>query len=259
MCRMAAYLGPSIRLQQFLLQPEHSLVVQAYAPQELVYAKVNADGFGIGWYNQDNQPTSYRNTRPIWSDPNLANLAGVLEADLWLANVRSATPGNPVNHSNTQPFYHGDLLFMHNGYIGNFIEQIRPRLFEFLDNEILAGVQGNCDSEYLFALIRHFLADNEDMAIEEAIAESFSLLDDWLGNSEALLNVIISDGELLYAARHAINHDSPSLYYSTDDESFADAQLIASERLTSEGLWQPVPEHEVLVLSADEPPELLAL
>jgi len=28
MCRMAAYLGPSIRLQQFLLQPEHSLVVQ---------------------------------------------------------------------------------------------------------------------------------------------------------------------------------------------------------------------------------------
>jgi glutamine amidotransferase len=132
-------------------------------------------------------------------------------------------------------------------------------MFGFLDSDILAGVQGTCDSEYLFALVRHFLADNEDMAIEEAIAESFSVLDDWLGNSEALLNVIISDGELLYAARHGINHDSPSLYYTTDDDQYADAQLVASERLTKDGIWQPVSEHEILVLSADEPPELLAL
>lgn len=259
MCRMAAYLGPSIRLQQFLLQPEHSLVVQAYAPQELVYARVNADGFGVGWYNQDNQPANYRVTDPIWSDPNLDNLAKVLEADLWFANVRSATPGNPVNHSNTQPFDDGELLFMHNGFIGDFREQVRPRLFEFLDADILATIQGTCDSEYLFALLRHFLAENEDMAIEEAIAESFAVLDDWLGNSVALLNIMVSDGELLYAARHAINHDSPSLYYTTDDEQYADAQLVASERLTRDGLWQPVPEHEILVLSADEPPELLAL
>lgn len=259
MCRMAAYLGPEIRLQQFLLQPEHSLVVQSYAPQELVYAKVNADGYGFGWYDDNDQPTCYRSTMPIWSDPNLDNLARCLQADLWLANVRSATPGNAVNYNNTQPFSDDELIFLHNGYIGDFGNSIRPQLLEYLSNDIQVDIKGTSDSEYLFALLRQLLASNEDMAIETCFSEAFTLLDEWLGQTEALLNIIISDGELLYAVRHAINHDCPSLYYTTDDEQFPDAQLIASERLNSTGLWQPVPEHHVLIISADEPPELLAL
>jgi glutamine amidotransferase len=72
--------------------------------------------------------------------------------------------------------------------------------------------------------------------------------------------VLISDGMRIYATRHAINHECPSLYYTTDDDSFPeDAQLVASERLTEGGLWQAVPEHHVLILDPQAPPELLAL
>ena len=259
MCRMAAYLGPIIRLDEFLTRPAHSLVVQSYAPQELVYATVNADGYGFGWYDANRQPLNYRSTMPIWSDPNLENLARGLESDLWLAYIRSATEGSPVNHANTQPFYDNDLLFMHNGYIENFTGQIRNQIYDYLSNDIRTGIQGNTDSEYLFALLRELLNNNDELSVDDACIEMQELLADWIGDNKALLNFIISDGELIYALRHGINHDSPSLYYTTDDELFPDAQLIASERLTEQDLWQPVPEHHILILSNDEPAELISL
>jgi glutamine amidotransferase len=120
-------------------------------------------------------------------------------------------------------------------------------------------MRGSTDSEYLFAILRYILADDDDLSMEQAIAELFNMIENWTGDQDALLNLIITDGELVYATRHAINHDCPSLYYTTDDESFPDAQLIASEAMTETGLWQPVPEHHILVLSNDEPPELVAL
>ncbi|MGD8515243.1 MAG: ergothioneine biosynthesis protein EgtC [Granulosicoccaceae bacterium] len=256
---MAAYLGPSIKLEQFLLEPQHSLVVQSWAPRELVYARVNADGYGIGWYADDDRPAIYTSPAPIWSAPNLPHLGRSLETDLWLANVRSATPGNPVNHESTQPFHDDDLIFMHNGYVQDFRQNCLAECLDFLDPGFLTEMRGNTDSEYLFAILRYILADDDDLSMEQAIAELFNMIENWTGDQDALLNLIITDGELIYATRHAINHDCPSLYYTTDDESFPDAQLIASEAMTETGLWQPVPEHHILVLSNDEPPELVAL
>jgi len=259
MCRMAAYLGPTIRLDQFLTRPTHSLVVQSYAPKELVYAKVNADGYGFGWYNNDQQPCNYRSPMPIWSDPNLQNMGRGLESGLWLGFIRSATEGSSVNHENTQPFYDDEILFMHNGYIENFTSHARRRISDILSNDIRAGIQGTTDSEYLFALFRELLSNDKEISIEEACIQMQNLLADYLDDTKALLNFIISDGELIYAIRHGVNHDSPSLYYSTDDELFPDAQIVASEPMTPDALWQPVPDHHILILSNDDPPELIPL
>ena len=260
MCRMAAYLGPDIRLDRFLTRPPHSLVVQSYAPEELVYAKVNADGYGFGWYNDEQQPCNYRSPMPIWSDPNLQNLGRGLVSSLWLGFIRSATEGSSINHENTQPFYDDELLFMHNGYIENFNARVRRDISDYLSNDIRAAIQGTTDSEYLFALLRELLSNNIELSIEDACSQMQSLLADWLGNeSKALLNFTITDGELLYAVRHGLNHQSPSLYYTTDDELFPGAQLIASEPVTPKALWQPVPDHHILILSNEDPPELLPL
>jgi len=259
MCRMAAYLGPDIRLEQFLILPPHSLVEQSYAPQELVYAKVNVDGYGYGWYDDNGLPASYVSTHPIWSDPNLESLGRTMKSNLWLANIRSATKGMTVSHANTQPFHDDELLFMHNGYIENFAEHSRREIAAHLSNDIQASVQGTTDSEYIFALFREVLASNKELSIEEALGESLDMIDDHVGEDTALLNILISDGELLYACRHAVNHASPSLYFTTDDAMFPGGQLIASERLTLEALWQPVPEKHILIMSNDEPPELLPL
>jgi len=259
MCRLAAYIGPTLPLKQFLVDPPHSLVHQSWAPKELHYAKLNADGFGFGWYGLDQAPAIYTNPAPIWNDLNLDYLAKSIESDLWLANVRSATQGSPVNQSNTQPFHDAELIFLHNGYIRDFRTLFRSLFEAELEPEFSASIRGNTDSEYLFALLRQILADDTDLPLDVALGALFEQLDEWIGDQDALLNIVVTEGQRLYASRHAINHDCPSLYYTTDDDAFPDAQIVASEPITHADFWQPVPEHHILILDPEQPPELIPL
>lgn len=259
MCRFAAYLGPDIPLARLLLQPDHSLVKQSYQPREMATALLNADGFGVGWYNADDHPARYRNTQPIWSDPNVAALANSLTRKLWLAYVRSATDGFATGLSNTQPFVDHELVFFHNGYINGFAQGARQRLRRWLRPEIEAAIQGNTDSEYLFAALRQLLWEDAEASVEEALRGLCERLAEWAGGEQTLLNLAVSDGRRVYAVRHALDSACPSLYYTTDDELFPAAQVLASEPLTEDGLWQPVPPHHLLILDPDEPPSLTAL
>ncbi|MHB8745363.1 MAG: ergothioneine biosynthesis protein EgtC [Gammaproteobacteria bacterium] len=259
MCRLAAYLGPSIPLKQFLLDPEFSLMTQSWQPREMNYAKLNADGYGFGWFASDGRPVVYTQAMPIWTDANLPHLARALQSGLWFGHVRSATPGSAVNQVNAQPFCDQEVLFAHNGFIADFAQTLRPKIRQFLHPHVDAEIRGSTDSEHLFALLRHFLADDADLSIEDALSAVFELLDDWQNGTPLLLNCIVSDGERVFAARHAINHDCPTLYYVTDDDAFPGAQVVASERLTHSEFWQPVPEHHILILDPEAPAELLAL
>jgi glutamine amidotransferase len=259
MCRLAAYLGPAIPLQQLLLQPPHSLYHQALEPRELIYARVNADGYGFGWYTDDGKPAVYTSTLPIWSDGNLPHLARSLVQPLWLAEVRSATEGNPVNPANTPPFHDSRHIFLHNGLIRDFHASVRPAMAAMLSPAIAADIQGNTDSEYLFACLRQLLADEPAAPLTEALRRLCDLLGEWVDELPALLNMVVSAGGRLYAVRHGINHASPSLYYSTDEELYPGGQLIASERFNDDGYWQPVPDHHILVLDPQAPPELVEL
>ena len=93
MCRLAAYLGPAVLLEEFIHHGSHSLYEQSWRPQQMTEASLNADGFGVVWHDQQQQLRAYRDARPIWNDPNLPDLTAVLSSDLWLGYVRSATPG----------------------------------------------------------------------------------------------------------------------------------------------------------------------
>lgn len=257
MCRFAAYLGPEVHLDRFLLEPGHSLVKQSWQPREMKTAILNADGFGIGWYNGD-YPATYRNVMPIWADPNLAPLGRSLARRVWLAHVRSATPGFGTGLDNTQPFSDDELIFVHNGFITDFPRNVRQRARRWLMPEIEAGIHGNVDSEYLFAILRQLLAEDGERDLADAIWLLHGLLLDW-GAEHALLNLALTDGGRVVALRHALGTDCPSLYFTADDESFPEAQLLASEPLTETGLWQAVPAHHLLILDPDEPPQLTAL
>ncbi len=259
MCRLAAYLGPAIPLQQLLLEPPHSLYRQSWEPRELTYAKLNADGYGFGWYGPDDKPAIYTSALPIWSDSNLPHLARSLSQPLWLAEVRSATPGNPVHQFNTAPFLDDTLLYVHNGFIREFHRQVLQHINAMLEPDIAADINGNTDSEYLFACLRQLLADDPGLSIPAALERLFELLADWAGDHPALMNFVITDGQRLYATRHGFNHECPSLYYTTDDELFPGGQVIASECLTGDSFWSPVPEHHILILDPEKPPELQAL
>ncbi len=247
MCRLAAYHGTPATLGRFLLDPPHGLVRQAYAPREMREARLNADGFGFGWFDDRGRPGVYTHHIPIWNDVNLAHLGRALRAHQWLANVRSATPPTPAAPFNTMPFLSDRLLFLHNGYLEAFGDGLRARLRRALAPPFEDAVQGNTDSEHLFQWLRQIMEREGDPPLQ-ALATAAHRLDGWLDGRRALLNVVLGDGRCLVALRHAIRGDCPSLYYTEDDPLWPGACVIASEPLTEGDHWRAVPPHHLLAV-----------
>jgi ergothioneine biosynthesis protein EgtC len=252
MCRFVAYLGPATPLARVISEPTHSLVVQSYQPVEMSSGVVNADGFGIGWYNRALEPTPcvYTNCSPIWSDRNLPGLSRHIASDCIFANVRSATPGQAVDQSNCQPFAYGPLLFMHNGYIDNFRATLMRPMREVLRDEYYAAIGGTTDSEHIFALFLEML-HGRDVTLSTLIAamrKTIHRLLDWAAQISAriALNLAVTNGEYLVASRCASSSPAPSLYYTTEAAFFPQAIVIASERLFADACWKPVPEDSII-------------
>ena len=257
MCRHAAYLGPSINLEQFLLRPSHGLMRQSYRPNEMLTAEVNADGFGFGWYLEDGTPRRYNNPAPIWSDPNIVQLGSALESKTWLGNVRSATVAHSPALPNTPPYGVGPLLFSHNGFIEEFTTKVRPKIRQYLDPKIEADVHGNTDSEYLFAVIRQMLWETNDMiAVFRRLFEQLRL---WMEGGGGSFNFLILDGERVFATRYAVGQESPTLYLGRDEIDFPDGSLVASEPFGETGEWIPVASDHAVIFSFGSSPEQIVL
>ncbi|WP_158583427.1 class II glutamine amidotransferase [Salinisphaera sp. Q1T1-3] len=233
MCRIAAYLGPPRRLADFLTAPAHSLARQSWDAREMASATVNADGWGVGWFDDDGCPAVYRHTLPIWADGNVDALGRSLTRGLWMGNVRSATAGLGTDHVNTQPFAGDGLLFLHNGYIEGFAHLVRARMRDAIAPAVEESINGNTDSEYLFAVLR-----SQPGTPAEKLEATRDLVHDWLGETperKALLNMMVTDGRRLSAVRSAVNAPAPSLYVNRD---WNGACVIASEALDDTPGWR---------------------
>lgn len=236
MCRIAAYVGPPRSLHDLWLAPEHSLVVQSYAPREMNGALLNADGFGMAWYTPAaREPALYRTVLPLWGDENVERMTRHLVSGCAIANVRSATPGMGIQTSNVSPFVRGAWSFTHNGLVRSF-KPLARRMRALLDDDSYAAIAGNTDSEHVFALVTTHLAASQGdpiAAVRAAIDALEKLVRD--AGAGALLNFVLTDGRWLVAARHAIGEAAPSLYVRERAESIE----IASEPLDASG-WAPL-------------------
>ncbi len=254
MCRLLAYLGPPLPLAAVLLEPEHSLVVQSYAPREMTAGTVNADGFGIAWYDRDRQaaPFLYRNILPIWNDANLPSLARYVETGAVLANVRSATPGQGLDLLNTQPFVHGGIAVLHNGFVEGFRESLYRPLRERFSAESAAAVRGDTDSEHLAAWIVQHLdrADAGPAAAARAVAAAIEGLERIAPGVAMSLNFVLGDGRWLVACRAALGGAAPSLYHAGSPPGFPGAVLVASEPVDG-GAWTALAEGSLLIVEGD--------
>jgi len=261
MCRILGYLGSPIQIDQLLYKPEHSLVVQAYQPQEMASALMNADGFGVGWYHPQKAtpPYTYKQTMPIWGDINLPQISRYVEAGCLLGCVRSATPGLAVDLSNCQPFtseglsLSHPLLFTHNGYIKDFRKTLYRPLRHTLTEDVYLHIQGTTDSEHMFALILHQLYTQPDLSLAQAVKNALNQLTEMAkaeGDIYFCANIIVSDGQQLVATRFASCYPAPSLYWLRDDPSYPNAVLIASEPLF-EGNWNRFPEQSMISVGED--------
>ncbi len=256
MCRFVAYLGQPTTLESVISKPVHSLVVQSYQPLEMTAGTVNADGFGIGWYNRSVDPTPcvYTNVAPIWSDRNLPNLSRHIASDCIFANVRSATPGIPVDQSNCQPFAYRRFMAMHNGYIENFRFTLMRQIRESLRDEYYTAIGGSTDSEHIFALFLNYL-HGQVVTLESIIGALHETLSQLAGWAEELdirvaLNLAVTDGDYIVASRFANRGPAPSLYFVKNAGLFATAAAIASERLWAGEEWVEIAESSIVGFDA---------
>ncbi|MBD0337379.1 MAG: ergothioneine biosynthesis protein EgtC [Cyanobacteria bacterium Co-bin13] len=252
MCRLLAYLGPTIQLDKILFEPSHSLIAQSYQPREMEVALLNADGFGLGWYHATRQtePFIYRNTQPIWNDINLPQICRYVESGCVLAHVRSATPGLAVDLHNCQPFRDGALSFIHNGFIENFRHTLYRPIRERLCDRAYHRIHGLTDSEHIFALLLHELETHPTLSLAQGLEQTLQILTVLAQQQQVRVaaNIILSDGKQLIAARFDTAGADPSLYWLQDHPAFPGAVLVASEPLF-EANWVTCPPTSLVLVA----------
>lgn len=255
MCRMVAYIGvPEVTLSSVVLESQHSLLVQSYAPKEMLSGMVNADGFGVGWYVpwSGEESAVYRSDMPLWSDRSFAGIAPKIRAQTILAAVRSATPGLPVEESGVPPFASGPFLFAHNGAIEGFRHTAMRPLRHALSDESYASLLGTTDSETIFAGLLDRLkeysgdlggATTETIRHVSGICAKFGV--------RATLNLAVTDGAAFAFSRYSTEGPGNSLYLIEDGTTFPGAAVVASERLDGNPRWREVPDRHLLGVDGD--------
>jgi glutamine amidotransferase len=233
MCRQLVYLGPPVSLAQLLLEPEWSLARQSYEPRHQRHGIVNADGFGVGWYDRSvrTEPALYRRAVPIWADASFASVAGVVRSGAVAASVRSATPPSAVDDASTPPFAWGQWLFALNGRVDGF-----RSLRSGLSAERAAELSTGTDTETLFALVLDRL--DRGLSPAEAIGDVVRTC----GGER--VNLVLTDGVEAVASAWG-----ESLFVRTGD-GFGGV-VVASEPFDDGPGWEPVPDRSLVRASAE--------
>lgn len=248
MCRFIAYQGEPILLEALVSLPSHSLLRQAaHARQALT--RLNADGFGLGWYVAGGLPETYHNEQPAWLDRDLPAICERIRSGHFFAHVRAAT-GTAVNQVNCHPFANGRWMFMHNGQVGNW-PALRKQAEAALPARLRSFRRGTTDSEAMFlSAIADGLEQDPIKAVEKTLAR-FRSFGGGASRPEPLrFAAALSDGQTIWAFRWASDLNPPTLYYRRRRGGIA----IASEP-TDRGMpdWKEIPAGSCLVVRMGRP------
>ena len=249
MCRWAAYLGNPIYLEDIVSRPGHSLVRQSHGATRC-HTPVNADGFGLAWYGDRDEPGLYRDVMPAWSDSNLKSLTATLKSHLFLAHVRAST-GTATSRNNCHPFVVGRWSFMHNGQFGGY-DSYRRHADALIPDDYYSHRKGATDSEALFLMaLGEGLDDDPAGAMARATAK-FEALARQRGTTPFVrLTAAFSDGQRLYTLRYASDDAAPSLFHRWSETRGGHA--VVSEPLESdEADWQEVPPQSFCIFDGTQ-------
>lgn len=261
MCRWLTYTGSPVLLEDLILRPTNSLVVQSRYSR-LGTEPVNGDGFGVGWYDSRDRPGIFRSTEPAWNDLNLRELAEHAWSGNLFAHIRAST-GSPVQMTNCHPFRHGRWLWMHNGGLAEF-HRYKRELLLAVDPALFNEIQGSTDSEIFFHLA---LSLGLEADPPRGMARAVGLIEQVARGHGVVhpvqMTVATTDGVATWAFRYSSEGRSRSLFHNEDmgtlraqypdsdvlQRMSADAQIVVSEPLGQlEGVWREVQESTFLVV-----------
>lgn len=216
MCRHLGWLGRETAVSSLVLDPPQGLRVQSYAPRRQKHGLMNADGWGVGFFDGAT-PRRWRSAAPLWGDVSFDSIAPALRSHCVVAAVRSATVGMPIEASATAPFTDGQWLLSHNGVVDR---NVLP---------LTATAESSCDSAVLAALI----FDRGLDVLGQTIAD--------VGGADpnARLNILAANGSRLVATTWG---DTLSILRRDD------GVVLASEPYDDNPDWQEVPDRHLVVV-----------
>ena len=214
MCRHLGWLGADATVSSLVLDPPSGLRVQSYAPRRQKHGLMNADGWGVGFFD-GGAPRRWRSATPLWGDVSFDSVAPALRSQCVVAAVRSATVGMPIEASATAPFTDGHWLLSHNGVVDR---SVLP---------LTSTAESVCDSAMLAATI--FALGPE--ALGATITQIGAL------DPGARLNVLVANGSRMLATAWG---DTLSILRRDD------GVVLASEPYDDDPDWEVVPDRHVV-------------
>jgi gamma-glutamyl hercynylcysteine S-oxide hydrolase len=222
MCRHLGWLGADVSVSSLVLDPPFGLLVQSYAPRRQKHGRMNADGWGVGFFDRSLEGVArrWRSAAPLWGDVSFASVAPALRGRCVVAAVRSATVGMPIEVSASAPFTDGRWLLSHNGVVDRGV--LPPT----------SSAESVCDSAILAAAIFERGLD----ALGDTIAE--------IGTADphARLNILAANGSRLLATTWG---DTLTVLRRTD------GVVLASEPYDNDSDWEDVPDRHLVEVTAE--------
>jgi predicted glutamine amidotransferase len=285
MCRLFGLTtgGPRIGAWFWLLDAPDSLLAQS---------RRNADGSGIGYFDERGGAVLDKQPEPAFAGPEFAHDAKTAVSDSFVAHVRIGTAGGRTL-ANTHPFAMAGRIMAHNGGFGE-IPRLEAELGSYREL-----VRGETDSERYFALITQ-----QTQARGGDVGAGFIAAARWIAANLPVVSlnaVVAAPGELWalrYPGQHALHvidrpagtsspvradgaggdqpapGPGPGLHVRSSISSVhsaaldaVDSVVVASERLDGESGWRMLAPGELIhvghglatesVIAIPEPPARL--
>jgi predicted glutamine amidotransferase len=216
MCRLFGLHGGERRVSAtfWLVESPFSLMAQS---------RTQPDGFGIGTFEEDGSPDVDKRPIRALGDDLYAREACEERSRTFVAHLRFASTGRPAEQ-NTHPFEQQGRLFAHNGVFWG-LDALEEHL-----GEDLARVQGDTDSERLFALITREI-ERHGGDVGEGICAAIRWIADTLPVYS--LNFVLATPTELWALRYPEGNELFAMERADDCGSLDERSTTGSMRVVS--------------------------
>lgn len=237
MCRHLAYVGRPVALADPLWHAPHALVHQARTPKHQFSGPDNPHGYGVAWYLPGSViPHRYRTEVTMWEDEAFGEAVLHVRTPAFVGAARLASPGAPIEAEGNAPFVSGPWSFSLNGFVADFLEGARDALRATITPRRLAGIEGQADTEVLFAMVLDRI--DAGATASDAVADTIAATE---ATSGGRLNLILHDGATVVAT-------------AVGNSLFARPGWVSSEPIDDDPGWFAVPDRTLVTCGPDATP-----